>query len=153
MIDPVIRDLLADDLVQLAELQDIARAGLASQRGGVRWLDEHSDRQWERRGDAVQVLIGDLDGVVVGYLVLIMTPGSPVAVVDEVYVAEWARELGYGDGLLAEAVERARAAGLQYLEATALPGDRDTKNLYERAGITARAITVSTTLTPSDPAN
>ena len=32
------------------------------------------------------------------------------------------------------------------VEGTALPGDRDTKNLYERAGITARKIIVSTRL-------
>lgn len=153
MIDPVIRGALAGDLVQLAELQDIARADLVSQRGGIRWLEEHPDRQWERRPDDVQVIVGDLDGVVVGYLVLIVVPESSVAVVDEVYVAEWARELGYGDGLLAAALERAGAAGLQFLEATALPGDRETKNLYERAGITARAITVSTVVQRSDPSN
>jgi len=29
------------------------------------------------------------------------------------------------------------------VEAEALPGDRETKNLYERAGITARNIVVS----------
>jgi hypothetical protein len=29
------------------------------------------------------------------------------------------------------------------LEGTALPGDRDTKNLYERAGVVARKIVVS----------
>ena len=34
-------------------------------------------------------------------------------------------------------------AGASVLEGQALPGDRETKNLYERAGITARLITVS----------
>ena len=35
---------------------------------------------------------------------------------------------------------------LRALEGEALPGDRETKNLYERAGITARLITVSKSL-------
>jgi ribosomal protein S18 acetylase RimI-like enzyme len=146
MIDPVIRSLGPADLEQLAELQDEARAALSDQRGGTRWLDEHTDRQWERRPDAVTVIVGELDGVLTGYLLLEHVPGAVVASVEEVFVAEWARHLGYGDGLLAEAVARATAAGAAYLEATALPGDRETKNLYERAGITARAITVSTAL-------
>ena len=42
--------------------------------------------------------------------------------------------------------EEAEAAGARLLEGHALPGDRQTKNLYERAGIKARLITVSTTL-------
>ncbi len=146
MIDPVIRSLRPDDLGQLSDLQDEARAGLLDQRGGKRWLEEHTDRQWERHPDTVTTIVGELDGVLTGYLLLEHTPGARVASVEEVFVAEWARHLGYGDGLLAEAVSRATAAGAAVLEATALPGDRETKNLYERAGITARAITVSTVL-------
>ncbi len=42
-----------------------------------------------------------------------------------------------------EAIEAGRRAGMRLLEGEALPGDRDTKNLYERAGIKARLITVS----------
>jgi ribosomal protein S18 acetylase RimI-like enzyme len=147
MIDPEIRTAHDADLDQVRELQDEARENLGDQRGGPRWLMQHPDRQWEREPGPTTVLIGVLDGVVTGYLVLVHPAGDSVAVVDEVYVAAWARELGYGDGLLAAAVERSRQAGAQYLEATALPGDRATKNLYERAKITARAITVSTRLT------
>jgi len=39
-----------------------------------------------------------------------------------------------------------RAAGCAAIEGEALPGDRDVKNLYERAGITARLIVVSKAL-------
>jgi GNAT superfamily N-acetyltransferase len=66
-----------------------------------------------------------------------------VAVVDQVYVTPEARELGFGDTLLEAAVEAATAAAAHVIEGHALPGDRETKNLYERAGITARLITVS----------
>ena len=48
--------------------------------------------------------------------------------------------------MLAAGLQHARDRGAQVFEGEALPGDRDTKNLYERAGITARLITVSTRL-------
>jgi len=73
----------------------------------------------------------------------------------EVVVLESSREIVFEagrpaleilDDLLAAAIDRARERGCAVLEGTALPGDRDTKNLYERAGITARLITVSTRL-------
>ena len=69
---------------------------------------------------------------------------ADVAHVDQVFVTPAARELGFGDALLEAAVAAAREEGARVLEGHALPGDRDTKNLYERAGITARLITVST---------
>ena len=62
------------------------------------------------------------------------------------YVEPEARELGFGDDLLAMATAAARDRGCVALEATALPGDRMTKNLYERAGITTRKLTVWTRL-------
>ena len=45
--------------------------------------------------------------------------------------------------MLAEAIGAIRASGGVCVESFALPGDRDTKNLYERAGVTARKIIVS----------
>jgi GNAT superfamily N-acetyltransferase len=90
------------------------------------------------------------DEVIVGYL--IVDVDGAVALIDQVFVTPEARELGFGDALLAAALEEARAAGAGVLEGHALPGDRDTKNLYERAGITARLITVSTVLRPAPPA-
>ena len=53
---------------------------------------------------------------------------------------------GFGDGLLDAARQEAQRHGCSALEGFALPGDRETKNLYERAGITARKIIVSTRL-------
>jgi GNAT superfamily N-acetyltransferase len=76
----------------------------------------------------------------------VLVTTGPIAVVNDVYVTPQARELGFGDELLAAAIDRARASGCELLEGSSLPGDRDTKNLYERAGIKARLITVSTAL-------
>ena len=145
MIDPTVRPFRPTDGGQLDELEREARASLVGQRGGERWLAEHAPNAtgWDRAG--VATFVAHVDDVVVGYLVLDTSDGD-VARVESVYVTAQAREVGFGDALLdagrADAVRR----GATWLEGEALPGDRDTKNLYERAGITARLITVSTRL-------
>ncbi|NNE12520.1 MAG: GNAT family N-acetyltransferase [Ilumatobacter sp.] len=148
MIDPLVRPADAADAGQLRELEGEARQSLVEQRGGPRWLRTHPERgaAWEASVAAAteQVWVAHIDAVVVGYLVL--TRADDVAVVDDVYVTPMARELGFGDALLAGAIEAARRSGARLLEGSSLPGDRDTKNLYERAGIKARLITVSTEL-------
>ena len=164
MIDPDVRPAVPDDGPQLAWLEAEARTAVAGLRGGPRWLATHPARgqewtspewmspEWmsadgsDGTGPASteNVFVAHIGAVAVGYLVLTVT--GPIAVVDDVYVTPDARELGFGDALLAAAVERARNAGCELLEGASLPGDRDTKNLYERAGIKARLITVSTPL-------
>lgn len=149
MIDPAVRRARPHDVATLVTLEGEARTALSDRRGGGRWLDEHPARgeAWTETIDApdIDVVVGSIDDVVVGYLVL-RQQSPDVAVVDEVYVTPGAREVGIGDALLADAAVRARDRGARFLEATALPGDRETKNLYERAGITARLIVVSTRL-------
>jgi GNAT superfamily N-acetyltransferase len=151
-MDPVVRRAAVGDAGPLAVLETEARAALVEARGGARWLDEHPSvgDDWPAAIAAGAVFVAVLDvgdgpGLVVGYLVLVVE--LPIARIDQVYVTPDARELGFGDALLEMATEAARAAGASVLEGTALPGDRETKNLYERAGITARSITVSRSLT------
>ena len=142
MIDPLVRPATPDDAAQIALLSDEARDWLADQRGGPRWCRDHPAGAWEQPGAIVHVAhIGDL---IVGYVVA--TVDRDLARIDEVYVTPEARELGFGDALLEVTIAAARAAGARTLDGESLPGDRDTKNLYERAGIKARLITVSTTL-------
>ena len=144
-IDPIVRDAVDADRAELTDLERAARAQLADQRGGARWLEEHAAHgpDWDTAGEA-PALVAVLDDVPVGYLVT--RRDGPVVRVVDVYVRPEARELGFGDALLASALARARDAGATWFEAEALPGDRDTKNLYERAGITARLIVVATRL-------
>lgn len=146
MIDPDVRPATPDDAAQLGLLEAEARATLVDQRGGARWLATHPSRRdtWATTVAADAVFVAHIGVVVVGYLVLVTT--GPIAVVDDVYVTPQARELGFGDAMLAAAIDRARSSGCELLEGASLPGDRDTKNLYERAGIKARLITVSTPL-------
>jgi ribosomal protein S18 acetylase RimI-like enzyme len=146
MVDPVVRPGRPDDVEQLEALENEARAALEGQRGGDRWLETHPLRgpRWvDDIGDA-RVAVAVIGDVVVGYLVTHHL--ERVAYIDEVYVTPGAREVGFGDALVEAATVGARSAGCTTIEAEALPGDREGKNLFERAGITARLIVVSKAL-------
>jgi GNAT superfamily N-acetyltransferase len=146
MIDPLVRRADPGDAAQLRELEIEARAALVDQRGGARWLLEHpliGDR-WEDRVDEVDVVVAHIGDVLVGYLVSELVDdlaGAQLVRIDQVWVTPDARELGFGDEMLAATIARARRAGAVAVEGQSLPGDRHTKNLYERAGIVARLIT------------
>jgi GNAT superfamily N-acetyltransferase len=146
VIDPLVRVATATDAVALDALETEARASLTGQRGGDRWLQEHPPGSWAR--EETMTWVAHVDDVVVGYLVLAIGDAE-VARIESVFVTPEARELGFGDALLDAARTEAVRRGAAYLEGEALPGDRDTKNLYERAGITARLITVSTRIAPA----
>lgn len=145
MIDPTVRSADpdgSDDASQLVHLESEARAALADQRGGERWLVEHPEigAGWSERCQTSDVYVAVIGDVLVGYLVADL--GADLIVrIDQVWVTPEARELGFGDELLAAAIESARSRGAVAVEGQALPGDRHTKNLYERAGIVARLIT------------
>ncbi len=142
MIDPTVRRAVAADAAQLCELEIEARAALVGQRGGEQWLLAHPEITdgWSRRATEADVWVAHIGDVLVGYLVAIL--GDDLVLrIDQVWVTPQARELGFGDELLAAAIASARQAGAIAVEGQALPGDRHTKNLYERAGIVARLIT------------
>lgn len=141
-MDEVVRPAQPGDAALLRQLEQEARAALADQRGGPQLLAEQPPvGDWSVVGPDRSVLVATLDGHLVGYLELAHT--AEAAVVRQVYVQPEARELGFGDGMLDAAMQLARQRGADVIEGTALPGDRETKNLYERAGITARKIIVS----------
>jgi hypothetical protein len=128
VIDPTVRladSHDADDVAQLKLLEREARLALVGQRGGERWLIEHPEigERWVNRCDTDDVWVGHMDDVVVGYMVALLGSDSIIRV-DQVWITP-------------EASERGAVA----VEGQALPGDRHTKNLYERAGIVARLIT------------
>ena len=146
-MNEVIRPAEIADADQLAELEAAARHHLIDQRGGAALLAEQpavGDWTAAIEDHTRWIAVAELDGFVVGYLELALT--GDLAFVRQVYVQPEARELGFGDGLLEAARQEAQRHGCSALEGSALPGDRETKNLYERAGITARKIIVSTRL-------
>jgi len=142
-----VRRLVVDDVELVTYLEAIAREAIVDQRGGAALLAEQpAVVSWADLVDDDQhpVWVGDIDSTPVGYLEAVRL-GDTLRV-QQVFVHHGARELGLGDALLAAAVEHARRTGCTTLEGSALPGDRLTKNLYERAGITARKIILSTRL-------
>ena len=146
-MDEVVRPARRGDAGQLAVLEAQARHHLIDQRGGPALLEEQpAVGDWVAAIDDESRWVGvaELDGFVIGYIELAFI--GHAAVVRQVYVEPEARQLGFGDGLLAAAGDVARRHGCRALEGFALPGDRETKNLFERAGITARKIIVSTKL-------
>ncbi|MCU1396827.1 MAG: hypothetical protein JWM34_5255 [Ilumatobacteraceae bacterium] len=144
-MEPVVRLATADDIEALDWLQGLARDGLRDVRGGALLLEESEIiTDWPAVLSATDrvVFVGMLLGVVLSYMVVALRPDVDRGIIVHAFVEEGARELGLGDTMVEHAIDAIRAADLHGIEGTALPGDRDTKNLFERAGITARKITV-----------
>lgn len=150
-----VRRAVVTDAELLEALERDARAALAPVRGGARRLAEVAayGSSWSEHLQLphVAVVVAGLDNMVFAWLSVHDPDDLGVAVIDSVFVHEGARELGLGDALVEWAVAWARERGAQAIESWALPGDRETKNLFERNGLTARLITVSRSL--SDPAS
>ena len=140
-----VREALPSDDDVLAALDAEWRAAARAHRGASRMLAEDPHRLGlaTLRGLAGwRVLVGGVDGAVAGTLAL-ATAGS-IATISRVYVTADARGLGIGESLVTRALEASWHAGCRSVDALALPGDRETKNLYERTGLVARLIVAST---------
>jgi GNAT superfamily N-acetyltransferase len=138
------------DAPGLAALEARARELLVDQRGGPQVLAEQPPvEDWEAllARDDVRVFVATIDAVPLGYLELHLPDDTGRAIVRQVYVEDGARELGFGDDMIGLAIDATRAAGGTVIESFALPGDRATKNLFERAGMTARKLIVAKQLT------
>ncbi len=144
MIEAV-RPAVADDVAELVRLQRDAFAAVAELRGGPELLAGVAQPTTE---DALRALadrqrvtlVATLDDVLVG--VLCGRLEQTTLRLELVWVEPEARELGLGDELLITAMSAGSSLGAEAIEAIALPGDRATKNLYERFGVKARAIIV-----------
>lgn len=91
-----------------------------------------------------QVLVGTLDDVVVGLAVgrVDQVGEDRLGVVDGCYVEPEARGVGVGRALLVALLAFFGSSACHAVDATALPGDRGTKNFYEGAGFKARLLTL-----------
>lgn len=149
---PLIREASNSDVDFLEEMDEQGRALLGSARGGNAWLAEHPPITDVIREGRLRITVVEIAGSPVGYSVVsdeVDVLRGRICWIERIYVDARAREIGCGDALLAHEIESATDRGCIFIEADALPGDRETKNLYERAGLTARRITVSRSI--SDP--
>jgi GNAT superfamily N-acetyltransferase len=103
--------------------------------------------------DAVRSALNDVDtmvwcgvweGAVVGYSIARTSLEGDAAVVTitDLYTTPQARDVGIGEVLLETAIAWAIGIDAAAIDAHALPGARESKNLFERLGLTARLITV-----------
>ncbi|HEY4377871.1 MAG TPA: GNAT family N-acetyltransferase, partial [Acidimicrobiales bacterium] len=91
------------------------------------------------------VVVGTIDGAQLGYGIVrieSLHDGATVGRVTDLYVERDARGVGVGEAIMDALVAFARSRSCVGVDSIALPGDRHTKNFFERFGLTARAIIV-----------
>lgn len=150
------RHATTDDLDALAALAEAAVAEQAGDRGGAVWSVREArtvpaapSLAADIAADEVLVLVGTIDEVPLGYAVARteeLRDGSLLARVSEVVVDPEARAVGVGEALLDEVVRWAGERGCRGVDALVLPGNRQSKNFFETAGLVARAIVVHRSL-------
>ncbi|MFM9138811.1 MAG: GNAT family N-acetyltransferase, partial [Actinomycetota bacterium] len=88
--------------------------------------------------------IGTYEDRVVG--LALWTIDDAELMIEVLYVVPEARGLGLGEAVVRRAVEEARGRGCGSIAGRALPGDRETKNVFERTGLVSQVITVGKVL-------
>ena len=142
----------ADDLFFLAASHRLGHSAVEDERGGrldilLRGRPEPIEDSFSASldDDANTVLVGEVNGMAVGYLALsIETLRSEELIcrVTDLWVHPEARGVGVGALLMRAGSAIATAHECVGIDARALPGDRVTKNFFESFGLVARAIEV-----------
>lgn len=91
------------------------------------------------------LLVGGLGTTVFGSLSAILDTSTSCRI-QHVFVEQAAREVGVGDSLLRALIEICRESEITWVAASAQPGDRAMKNLFERHGLVAQTILVGKSL-------
>jgi GNAT superfamily N-acetyltransferase len=136
---------VAADEPRLAELAAAARAELAAQERGGRVFVNREARFDVSLDGPGHVVVGEIDGAVVGYGTARTEPlgdGSVLGIVDDVYVEPEGRGVAVGEAMIGLLLAWCRERGCMGVDAYALPGMRQTKNFFETFGFTARLLVV-----------
>lgn len=143
-----VRQASEADLGEVMALVSQAHRCQLDQRDGDIWALADAALQAESRLVARLsgglVLLGTVLGVPVGVAVVRLDPVATgtLAFIEELYTQPEARRVGVGRRLIDAVESWAIEAGCLGIDSVALPGDRNTKNFFEAAGLIARAITV-----------
>ncbi|MBK7165164.1 MAG: GNAT family N-acetyltransferase [Candidatus Microthrix sp.] len=150
-----VRPLGDADVAGVVDLLGQAHRHQLEQRDGEMWATVNAvpvtEERVRHRAEHGLVLVGTVLGVPVGVVVARheVVSDKRLALIEELYTEPEARGVGVGRRLI-QAVELwARATGCIGIESMALPGDRDTKNFFEAAGLIARAIVVHRSFEPT----
>ena len=135
-----IRDATEADLPRLLELLDQLAFDTPREERGLPLPEFYRDA-FHRidASDGQRLLVLEVDGEIVGTLVLLIIPnithqGRPYATVENVVVDESERGAGYGWRLIRYAIDQARAAGCYKLTLTSHKRRTEAHRFYERLG-------------------
>jgi GNAT superfamily N-acetyltransferase len=138
------------DLAVLAALCRAAHDELAPTRGGEVFLAYEGRAEPYEQGLAAElddperiVLAGLIDEAIIGFAsasLVDLRDGTRLAVIGDLFVEPGAREVGVGEALMDALLAWSRTKGCAGVDATALPGNRHTKNFFETNGFTARLL-------------
>lgn len=139
------------DVGRLAELCRMALAELAArERGGPVFVAREARAEpvdESLRADiadpGVLVLGGTLDDIVLGYAtgrVETLRDGRNLGIIDDLFVEPDARAVGVGEAMMEQLLAWFRQRRCAGVDATALPGARETKNFFEESGFSARLL-------------
>ena len=142
------------DRPRLVVLADDERSLAIPRRGGDLWSRRESrptpvGEALDRSFSHDFVVAGTILDYVVGFgigRVEVLRDGSRLGVVDDLFVEEPARSVGVGEVIMNLLVEWFRSQECFGVDALALPGDRATKNFFERFGMKARLLTAHSPL-------
>lgn len=96
--------------------------------------------------DDVRLVIGEIDGVPLGFAMttldsmLPQADGDVVATIRLIFTDSEARGVGVGHEMASDALEHFTARGVRYFDARVSPGHRNAKNFFEAHGFSARLI-------------
>ena len=137
-----------DDVDAVDRLTAAAIAEQVDSRGGSVWSVREAVRD---PGLGATTFVGTVDDTVVGFArvgVDVLADERRLGTVTQIYVEPGAREVSVGEELLDACIDWCRSQGCVGVDAHALPGNRETKNFFETAGLVARAIVVHKKLVP-----
>lgn len=89
--------------------------------------------------------VAGLGVTVMGSLIASQSPDKSWTI-ESVFVETACRDIGIGDALVVACLRELHLAKATWVRSHALPGDRATKNLFERHGLVAQTITVGKSL-------
>lgn len=135
MTEIFVRAAVETDRGDIARLEDSAKSEESLHRGS--WLEAPGASSSGR----TVTLVGGLGGSVLG-MVRAKEGDEGRWVVSLVHVEPTGRGVGIGDALITSLLDNVRGLGGRHLAASAQPGDRALKNLYERNGMVAQTILV-----------
>jgi L-amino acid N-acyltransferase YncA len=102
------------------------------------------------------VLVGEIDGVVVGFLWATVEPmlnragGSRLGRIRLIYTEPEARGVGVGHLMLETALTELRTIDIHHFDAPVGPGQRAAKNFFEAHGFAARSIIMHSADAPDE---